>query len=309
MASGNFGNTQNQQSQPQQQSSSSLFGNLNAGAPNPASNAFPGGLTMGQNQPNQSSVPGVRIDVSNLRSTTRFNDLHEDLQKEIENIDNIIERQIQLKQECDAIMPSHNEQLSNIPSDVQLLTRKANGVEEALQTDAESIMLVRKLVKSDAENAKISFKAIENLKLPAQYHQGGSGAIWNAKEANGSNENGAQDLVSFFSSTADDMKTKLDTYKNHIGQVEQHLRGVEAATMNQLQQLANGRGASGIGGPDATEQRLELMAVLREFEDGVLAVAGNVGNTRDAMQQLQLGGFADMKNGANPPGYKRKGIY
>jgi nucleoporin p58/p45 len=79
-----------------------------------------GGLSLGQStNQQQQTVPGVRIDVTNIRGTTRFNDLHEDLQKQISFLDDFIQAQIQLKNDCDAIMPSHDSQLAQVPNDVE----------------------------------------------------------------------------------------------------------------------------------------------------------------------------------------------
>lgn len=92
VSSGGLG-TQNQQSQPQQ---SSMFSS-SQNQPQAQSSFLGGGLSLGQtNNQNQQTVPGVRIDLTNLRGTTRFNDLHEDLQKEISKLDDIIQGQIKL---------------------------------------------------------------------------------------------------------------------------------------------------------------------------------------------------------------------
>jgi len=48
-----------------------------------------------------------------------------------------------------------------------------------------------------------------------------------------------------------------------------------------------------------TDDRLaELAAVLREFEESILQVAGKVSNTREGVTRLQLGDF--MGRGALP---------
>ena len=156
---------------------------------------------MGQSTNQQQTVPGVRIDVSQLRGTTRFNDLHDDLQKQIKLFDDVIQQQIRLKNDCDAIMPAHNNQLAQVPHDVEFVRRKRIGVENAQDSDAQAISIVQKLIKVDAEHAKLSFKAIDNLKLPPQYHSTG---VWSGNPAandNRNQENGdadAQDIVSFF---------------------------------------------------------------------------------------------------------------
>lgn len=262
---------------------------------------------MGQttNQPPQ-TVPGVRIDTANIRSTTRFNDLHEDLQREIINIDKIIQAQIQLKHDCDAIMPSHHGQLSNIPHDVDFCQRKIAGVEDSIETDAESISHIRNLVKTDAENAKLSFRAVDNLKLPPQYHTSG---IWSAKSANtdarsqGSSEEGTQDLVGFFSAAADELAATLSRYQNNITEIEQHLRGVEANSAQQINALIARRNG-GYGAQENPAQ--ELAGALSEFEQSILGVAVEVGAAREGVQSLQLG-LVSSGNGRTTG--KRRGIY
>jgi len=257
---------------------------------------------MGQSSSlaNQQTVPGVRIDISNVRTTTRFNDLHEDLQKEIEQLDKFILAQIQQCHDCAAIMPAHAEQLSFIPDNVDFLSRKLIGVESSLENDAQAVALDGSLVHRDAENAKLSFRAIEVLKLPPQYHQPG---IWHGSNSSSAPADQAQDLVSFFSKTADEMAGTLAKYKVSIGEIEQHLRGVEASTVQQAQQMSGG---------NPGDAMRELAAVLREFEAGILSVAGSVGGAREGVQRLQLGGFVpdDSNDGGrkNVNG-KRTGVY
>jgi len=311
---GGLGNNQNQntnqpQSQPQQPS---LFNASQQQQPQTQTSSIlgggtlGGGLTMGQstNQPSQ-TVPGVTIDASQIRSTTRFNDLHENIQKSIMDFDKVIQAQIQLKYDCDAIMPSHNNQLSNVPHDVDFLTRKLNRAENAMETDAESIALVREYLKTDVENAKLSFRAIDNLKLPAQYHNPG---IWsktaptNASQRNGEGE--SQDIVGLFSTTADESSEKLAKYQKNLSEIEQHLRGVEASSAQQMNALIVRRNG-GAGSQDDPLQ--ELAAVLREFESGILGVAGQVGSAREGMQRLQLGDFTGSTTRKSTE--KRSGVY
>lgn len=284
--SGSLGTSQI--SQPQ---GGNTFGSLNVSRP-AFGTSVSGGLSMGQTQgqsQNQSSaqiIPGVRIDVANIRSTTRFNELHEELQKEIENYDKGILIQQQRANDCSAILPSHEEQLGYVPEGVEFLSRKLIGVETSLETDAESVAFVQNLVKLDIEDAKLSFKAIDNLKLPKQFHHPG---IWSSKAPTlgpESQDSGAQDLVTFFSRTDDEMASKLSMYKDRITEIEQHLRNVESATMTQTEHLVgNGTGS------DPVEQVRELGGVLREFEGGIMSVAGVVAKTQDELEVLKIGEF------------------
>lgn len=267
-----------------------------------------GGGLLGQtlNQ-QQQSVPGVRIDMSNIRGTTRFNDLHEDLQKEICKLNEVILQQIGLKNDCDAIMPKHDEQLAQIPNDVEFCRRKLIAVENASDSDAHAISVVQRFVQTDADHAKLSFKAIDVLKLPAQYHQSG---LWSSSTSNDnrSSANGtgdAQDIVGFFSATADELANTLDIYQKHILEIEQHLRGVESSSAQQINALVAKRNGSSAGPEDHMEQ---LTGALRDFESSLLGVAGKVGGAREGVQALQLRKFpAPMQPGSRNG--NRSGVY
>ena len=291
--SGGAANTQ--QSQPQQQSS--LFGG-GAAQSNNFGSTLGGALQMGQSQAqnNQTSVPAVRIDQSNIRITTRYNDLHEQVQKEIEQMDDMITGVIKRATECAAILPAHGEQLELIPDNVEFLQRKMIGVQANLDADIQTVSQVGKQVHVDAENAKLSFDAIENLKLPQQYHQG----MWNATKTTGaaSKDEPARDIVSLFDQTADEMS---QTYKNNLEkmtEVEQYLRGLEASLM---------RAGANIGGrnQDADETQL-VVGALTDFEMGILNVANKVGDAREKVVQLQQGPFFEQRVNDNG---KRRGVY
>ena len=274
----------------------------------PFGSTLGGGLSLGQlSSQQQQTVPGVTIDLTNIRSTTRFGDLHQDIKKEIENIDAVIQAQIQLKNACESIMDSHNSQLAQVPHDAEFCRRKLIGVQHAGAGDVYSNNLVKKYIDTDVQHAKLSFKAIDNLKLPPQYHNSG---IWSAKTTSSNNqsqtngEGGAQDMVSFFSATADELAATLESYQKHIVEIEQHLRGVEGSSAAQLNALIAKRNGSFAGNEDPMEQ---LTGALRDFEEGLLGVAGNVGAAREGVQGLQLGRFPASRNGAKKG--SRSGVY
>ncbi|KAF8853714.1 hypothetical protein BDZ45DRAFT_694024 [Acephala macrosclerotiorum] len=292
-----FGNSTQPSGQLNQNTGQGLFGST-----------LGGGLSLGQstNQQQQQTVPGVRIDPANIRGTTRFNDLHDELQKEIQKFDDIIQAQIQLKTQCDAIMTAHDSQLAQVPNDVEFCRRKLIGVENAADSDVQAISLAQRLIKTDAENAKLSFKAIDNLKLPPQYHNNN---MW-TKPTTGSSQTQAdgdaeaQDIVSFFSSTADEIASTLSSYQKHMIEIEQHLRNVEASSVSQQSEILARKNGVGIGQDDPMEQ---LTGALMEFESSLLGVAGRVGGAREGLQSLQLGRFTGTPK--EPRTGYRNGVY
>lgn len=236
-------------------------------------------------------MPGVKIDISNVRGTTRFNDLHEDLQKQIEQIDTFIQTQIQYKEQCDALMPSHAASLGTIPDDVAFVQNKLETTELALDNDSRAIEAMKDVVRRDADNARLSFRAIENLKLPQQFHYSG---MWQTGASSspgrgadggsaGGGDNGAGgpvDLVAYVSETAESFAKTLEKYQRNVAEIEAHLRTLEASVVQQGQQMMFSRGRDGAG-RSREEQVGELGRVLRDFENGILQVAKHVGQARE----------------------------
>ncbi|KFZ09911.1 hypothetical protein V502_08411 [Pseudogymnoascus sp. VKM F-4520 (FW-2644)] len=290
-----------QPQQQQQQPQSSLFSS--SARPQQSTGAFgssfAGGLTMGQSQaqPTQATVPGVRIDLTNLRNTTRFNDLNEELQKKIEEFDAGVLGLMAKGDQCTAILPAHGEQLELVPDNVDFLQRKVIGVQANLDGDVQAVSQTSKQVYVDGENAKLSFTVVDNLKLPQQFHTG----IWNPSKPSPASKPGeaAGDLVAFFSQTSDEMGQTISTYKENISEIELHLRGVERSLMQAGSNM-------GRNGQDKNEVE-NLVGVLRDFEMGILEVAGRVGGVREGVQSLQLGHFIDPVS-VNGNG-KRRGVY
>lgn len=108
----------------------------------------------------------------------------------------------------------------------------------------------------------------------------------------GGGAGGGTDLLSYFSAQAEGMAGTLEGYRRSVQDIEAHLKGVETNTVQQMQQLAFTRGRDG-GQRSAEDQVRELAAVLREFENGIMAVAGKVGGAREGVTEL-------IVNGARP---------
>lgn len=243
-------------------------------------------------------VPGVRIDMSNLRNTTRFNDLQEDLQKSIADIDQFIQNCISQKEQVDAFLPAHGEQLANIPGDVRFVSRKHAAVDSALGADLQAIKQMRDQVKTDADEAKLSFNAVNNLLLPSQYHlePGYLGASTRQSESGAGDKNGdgsqttSTDLMSYFSKATDEMDEQIKKLQKTVREIETHLGGVEQNIHEQASRLQASSGALGGGSQD--DRVMELYAVLRDFEESILQVATVVGGAREGVTELQM---ADLR--------------
>ncbi|KAG9552766.1 hypothetical protein KCU77_g16040, partial [Aureobasidium melanogenum] len=299
---GMFGSTA--QNSAQTQNKPSLFGAPNAtpslfggSTAQPATNNFgssllnplgnstarpmAGSLTMGQGNTQPTTQPGVKIDMSNLRPTTRFSDLHDDLKKQIEQIDAFIRQQESFATQCESMIGRHATDVESIKPDVDLIQNKIETVELALENDGAAIENAKELVQRDAGDLIRVARMAENLQLPQQYHYGRSSRPPTADDEYDI------DLVGYFSKQAEVMQKTLDTYTSHLAEIEAHLRVVEGSTVQQAHQLAAQR-AGGRAGNSADNVR-ELAETLRGFESGILGAAGLVGSCREGVNELILG--------------------
>jgi len=259
-------------------------------------------------QSQQPTVPGVRISVSELRGTTRFNDIHEDLQKVIVDVENFIQGQIKICNDCASTSEEINNMSHQMGPDVEYCSKTLNTMQHALENDAGSIAFAKDLLKTDATDAKLSFKVIQNLKQPSQFHQTGSwsstsrslGPSISGEDAGpGANRN----IVDFFSKKSEEMTRTLDSYKRNILEVENYLKGVESNTMQQMQEMMFSRASDG-GDKCAEDQVRELAAVLRDFDTGINGVAVKVGGAREKVQEIML---CSIENGGARS--RRYGMY
>ncbi len=255
------------------------------------------------NQSNQaSSMSGVKIDAAHMRGTTRFNDLHDELQKQIEQADSFIQQQISFAAQCSAILPVHAQNLSYIPTDAEYLAQKADTVELALDNDSTAIAKLKDIVSKDIEDARQIFRVVENLKLPQQFHY--PGLMWssgnaalrssiNATAADQSDDSSnPTDLVKYFSTNADEFAKTLSEYRRNVAEIEAHLRIVESTALTQSEALMAKRAArDGVDNASAggNDDLRNLAAVLADFERGILNVASKVGAAREAVVEVTVG--------------------
>lgn len=250
--------------------SSSLFGALNNA--NPAAAA-----------PAQQSVPAVKIDWSNVKPTTRFNELHQEVQDAIVFIDEVIQGAMRASMQCSEAIPGLGRQTDALPADVDYLERRLETVEGALGRDAVVVSQNKKVIEKDSEDAVRLFRAIENLKLPNQFHYSTIGSGFQADaDADGAN---ATDLLGYFSTRAEELEAKTKLFDRHQREVDAHLRTVEHSAVEGMQKLGrrNGEGASGDG-------LREIAGVMRTFEEAILRVAERIGEDRERVVDLSLGG-------------------
>ncbi|TLD38216.1 hypothetical protein E2P81_ATG03891 [Venturia nashicola] len=245
----------------------------------------------------QQTMPAVRIDASNIKPTTRFSELHEEIQQQILAIDEIIQASIEKSLQCSQVMPQLGASIEGLPSDVELLETKLETVDGALSRDAQAVGASKEVINTDALDALKVFRAIENLKLPAQFHYSSIGGGFSNGSGSGEEE-GSTDLLGYFNNTAKKLEKEVNDYQRVVLEVESHLRTVEGSAIEGIQKVVRRRQIlAGSNGQIGTNVQLdtrkeglrELAGTMRGFEEAVLRVAGRVGEAREGVVELGLG--------------------
>ena len=285
-------------------------------------------LNLGQQPTLGNSTSGTRIDLEHLRPTTKFDQLTEELQKEILSLDNAILGEITRCNEVSDLLPAVAAAGSNIPNDVAYVAEKLEEVEIGLENDAEAVQNLKEhVVKKDANEARVCFREMDRLKMPSQYQAsisnpttslsseiyGGHGLAgwWNHPQkpqrairggAVGSGPRmlqlpgdedetkiaGPANLVDFFDRRTEEMRRVLADNKSLLSQVEDFVANVEAKIAIKEREIM-GRGDGRRGGMQSDNDRELLRYVFGEFERSLYEVAGKVGAARDGVHELVLG--------------------
>lgn len=304
--SGDTQNTAQQQPQPQKPTLS-LFGNQGAGTQQPQQQTTATG----------SVVPGVKVDLSNLLPTTKYESCADEIRSEIEKFDNFILNQINMCNEVANLLPNIENEAALVPHDVDFVQGKLDTMQHALENDAADIEQLRKLVSRDAAEAQVAFRAIDTLQLPMQYQSAAGVGWWSAQNqslsdrqslrstrkntlalpdgvegdpSNSSTVNGVPaNLVDYFSQRSDEMGTVLGRYKGNLKEIEDHLHGVEVTLNRQIGEFVSSRNRDGTGAATPDAALRDLAIVLGDVENGIIGVANRLGTVTEQAQEVILG--------------------
>lgn len=299
-------NTTTQQPQQQQQAqkpSLSLFGNQSTAAQQPMQQSTAAGTV----------VPGVKVDLSNLLPTTKYESCADEIRKELERFDTFVLNQINMCNEVGNLIPTIANQGSTIPNDVEFVEGKLETMQRALENDATDIDHLRSLVSRDAAEAQVAFRAIDTLKLPLQYQSTGGAGWWSVPDqkqslrstrkntlalpddvesdpATANSVNGVPvNLVDYFSQRSDEMAIVLDRYTRHTKEIENHLHGVEVTLNRQVHEFVASRSRDNSAVGASSSALNDLAAVLGDVETGILGVASRLGGVTEQVQETVLG--------------------
>ncbi|SPO01482.1 uncharacterized protein DNG_04155 [Cephalotrichum gorgonifer] len=234
-----------------------------------------------QQQAAQQAVPGVRVDLTQVKGSTKFDDLTKEGQELILGIEAAIEKVGKWKDEISGYTPMHEQDIRQLAVDVAYLENKYELVKRAvLEGDVASVQEMRTLSNKNIDDAQTVGRAVENLKLPAHYHLPG---LWTSSGANTSfgGDPGETDLIGFFNRQCAQLHERDQKLRAYLAEIQQHMPNVEGGLYQKLTALQNQVGSSG----GAFE---EMRATLLDMRNAILSQAVEVGKAREALTKLQL---------------------
>lgn len=246
-----------------------------------------GGMNSQQANPLGNSQALQMSDLSQIKGTHRLNDIHPELRKQVEALDDAFQLKIDRINKVRETYPGHIRSLETIAPDVEYVEKKLSTVQLALENDAANISQLDGTVKKDQTDAELAFRAIINQALPQQFRYGNPSnlsASAAAKPTGVENDETTKpvDLIGYFNRRTDDLGKTLDTYQTQIREIEMHLRTMEAGTYEKTQQLMGARNKQ-------TDDRQQLVEALRAIEAAIMESAKKVGKVRDEVTRHTLG--------------------
>lgn len=261
-----------------------------------------GRLSMGQAAGTQPQAAS-QVTVDNLRPTTRFEDCAPDVKKELEEIDKMIQQQEEHARQIEAFLLKHNDNVNSLVPDIQLIQDKMEDVDQALISGARGVDAQRQLTEKDKRDFQRIERVVTNLALPQGYQYNnmglsGYGGMYGSQQRPQQQQSAPEgedpshydtDLIgNYFAPMASELQATMSNYAGTLTEIENHIRVIEASTVAQAQQLAQGN-AGASGQTDGQAAVREIASTFRDFEGGLLSVACSVGACRDGVTQLVLG--------------------
>ena len=262
---------------------------------------FAGKLSMGQTAAPQPSGPSTsKYGYDGMKPTTRFTELVDEVQKELEAIDKMIQMQEKFCRDIEGFVPKHGDDVESLGRDVNYIREKVEATEQSLGVDAQGVQAQQRVIANDDKDFDRCQRVVDMLQHPQQYHY--HGLIYGSTRLPSSTtttldaadaEKKDMDLTgNYFTPLATSLKTTLDTYASNLSEIEAHMRVIEHSTQMQAQQLAARRagvGAQQQQGQGSEETVRELAETLRGFEESILNAAGLVGQCREGVNEVVLG--------------------
>ncbi|EPS43345.1 hypothetical protein H072_2633 [Dactylellina haptotyla CBS 200.50] len=254
-----------------------LFGGSTAGgsglfasqAQRPAGSMF--GQPPAQPQPNmfgqsqaQAQPQAVEMNFSNMRGTTRYEELHADVRNLLDFLDDYIQKAIGISQELSARTVGHKETMESVDGDVEHVSRKLGFTTTFLNNDGHSIGQLHNASSQLINTAALSTRTIDILRLPISQRS--------QYLSSHHTSNPEYSLIPYFEEKAGELEGKTQNFLAAVDEVEKTLEAVERDV--------------GQVNMSAESKVKEVVKAERVVFSGMLAVASKVASVNEDLKVL-----------------------
>ncbi|KAK6531080.1 hypothetical protein TWF281_007905 [Arthrobotrys megalospora] len=244
-------------SQPAAQPSTGLFGS--SAAQQPQASLFGQPQTQTQVQPQ-----AVEMNFSNMRGTTRYEELHADVRSLLDFLDDYVQKAIGISQELSARSVTHKDTMESVDDDVEHVSRKLGFTTTFLNNDGHSIGQLHNASTQLINTAALSTRTIDILRLPISQRS--------HYLSTHHTSNPEYSLIPYFEEKTGELEGKATNFLAAVGEVEKTLEAVERDV--------------GQVNMSAESKVREVVKAERVVFSGMLAVASKVATVNEDLKTL-----------------------
>jgi nucleoporin p58/p45 len=242
------------------------------------------GQTQANNQQAQ-TVPGVQVDFSQIKGSTKFDDMTPQAQGLISQVDEVLQKVFTWRNEIMAYTPQHEKEIRQLSRDVAYLEKKYELVRRAvLEGDVAAVQEVRTLSNENTKDFQSVRLSVDNLKLPAQYHLPGLWSTSGGAKTSFGGDPDQTDLIDFFNRHVAHLDERNRKVRAYLDEIQQHMPNVENGLYQKLTMLQSVYGSSSV----KSNQLEDIKTTLVDMRGAIVAQAVQVGKLREKMTQLQI---------------------
>ncbi|EWC45448.1 hypothetical protein DRE_00847 [Drechslerella stenobrocha 248] len=243
--------------QPTQQTTGGggIFGS-SAAQPQPA--------MFGQSQAQQQQPQAVEMNFTNMRGTTRYEELHSDVRHILDYLDDYIQKAIGISKEISARSVDHKEAMESVDRDVEHVSRKLGFTTTFLNNDGHSIGQLHNASAQLINTAALSTRTIDILRIPISQRS--------HYLSSHHTSNPEYSLIPYFEEKTEGLENKSENFLSAIGEVERTLEAVERDV--------------GQVSMSAESKVKEVVKAERMVFSGMLAVASKVAAANEDLKGL-----------------------
>ncbi|EGX53582.1 hypothetical protein AOL_s00006g448 [Orbilia oligospora ATCC 24927] len=244
-------------SQPAAQPSTGLFGA--SAVQQPQASLFGQTQTQTQVQPQ-----AVEMNFSNMRGTTRYEELHADVRSLLDFLDDYVQKAIGISQELGARSVTHKDAMESVEDDVEHVARKLGFATTFLNNDGHSIGQLHNASTQLINTATLSTRTIDILRLPMSQRS--------HYLSTHHTSNPEYSLMPYFEEKSSELESKATHFLATVGEVEKTLEAVERDV--------------GQVNMSAESKVREVVKAERVVFSGMLAVASKVATVNEDLKTL-----------------------